>query len=53
MLEVSTTVLKSEKEFDKMFDSQDDILVFLYSSGLDEEINRNVVDNFATLALEV
>ena len=53
MLEPVTEPYKGKKGFENFFKSTDDIVVFIYSSELDEDVNRKVIELFAMLALEV
>ncbi len=50
----SITVFESQKELDDLLAFEgDDICIFFYSSGIDDEINRLVVERYSDLTGEV
>lgn len=50
----SITVFESQKELDDLLAFEgDDICIFFYSSGIDDEINRLVIERYSDLSSEV
>ena len=53
MLELSTELVVDLTQFEDFFATKNDLVVFLYSSSVDHEMNRRVVEQYALLAQEM